>query len=75
MGYTDIPCACADCGIVYANARDRLAESKDKSSYRAPEYFLDQAHGNEFEGRICDVCGSVRRMYRLLAGPLFVPRA
>lgn len=66
---TDIPCACAGCGIVYADARDRIEDERFKDTVKSDEF------PREFTGKPCRVCGiDGKRAYRLLVGPLHVPR-
>lgn len=68
----DIPCACTSCGIVFANARDRVAVPREFALNMAEADFLDPGHGNQFMAKPCPLCG--KEMCRLLEGPLYVPR-
>ena len=68
----DIPCACSSCGIVFVDARDRVAVPRERAIRMGGEDFIDSGHGNSFMAKPCPVCKG--EMCRLLSGPLYVPR-
>lgn len=68
----DVPCCCVNCGLVYADARALVFEDRPRDLSRPPETFLSPGNGNRFRGLHCRGCNGLD--YRLLSGPLFVPR-
>jgi len=68
---TDVPCCCVACGLMYS-ARERMISADPFK--KAPAEKFREIENRRFEGMDCQGESCRSREYRLLLGPLFVPR-
>lgn len=69
---TDVLCCCPLCGLMYS-ARERLLDGDPRKDGPAEDFAAPEM-GHRFPGRDCEGAYCFGKNYRLLIGPLFVPR-